>query len=122
MTQLLSLLAAIALLVWATHFVRAAVLQMFGTRLRHLLARGAGNTGSALLAGLGATAALQSSTATALIVSGFVGQGLLGLPVALAAMLGADVGTSLMAALLSLDLSWVSPLFILSGVRLSVAR
>lgn len=122
MTQLLSLLAAIALLVWATHFVRAAVLQMFGTRLRHLLARGAGNTGSALLAGLGATAALQSSTATALIVSGFVGQGLLGLPVALAAMLGADVGTSLMAALLSLDLSWVSPLFILSGVMLSVAR
>ena len=122
MSLLLSLLAAIALLVWATHDVRATVLQLFGIRLRHWIGRATGHPAGAFAAGLGVTALLQSSTATALIAAGFVGQGLLGLPTALLVMLGADVGTSLMAALLSLDLSWLSPLLILVGAALSVAR
>jgi phosphate:Na+ symporter len=122
MSLLLSLLAAIALLVWATHDVRATVLQLFGTRLRHWIGRATGHPAGAFAAGLGVTALLQSSTATALIAAGFVDQGLLALPTALLVMLGADVGTSLMAALLSLDLSWLSPLLILVGAVLSVAR
>jgi phosphate:Na+ symporter len=68
------------------------------------------------------TALVQSSTATALIVSSFVGQGLVALPAALAVMLGADVGTSLMAVVFSFDLSWLSPLFIFVGVVLFIAR
>lgn len=122
MSLLLSLLAAIALLVWATHDVRCTVLELFGTRLRHLIGRGGAHPASAFVAGLGVTAVLQSSTATALIASAFVGQGLLGLPTALVLILGADVGTSLMAAVLSLDLSWLSPVLILVGAVVSVAR
>lgn len=67
-------------------------------------------------------AIVQSSTATALIVSAFVGQGLIALPAALAVMLGADIGTSVMAVVFSLDLSWLSPLFIFAGVVLYVLR
>lgn len=122
MSLLLSLLAAIALLVWSTHFVRSAVLELFGPKLRHVIGRASRSTPGAFAAGMGVTALLQSSTATALIAAGFVGQGLLGLRGALAVVLGADVGTSLMAAVLSLDLSWLSPLFILLGAALSVAR
>jgi phosphate:Na+ symporter len=65
---------------------------------------------------------VQSSTATALIVSSFVGQGLITLPMALAVMLGADIGTSLMTVVFSFDLSWLSPLFIFAGVVLYVTR
>jgi len=122
MKHLLNLLAAISLLVWGTHLVRAGILRVFGANLRNVLAQSLSNRWAALIAGLGVTALVQSSTATALIVSSFVGQGLVTLPLALAVMLGADVGTSLMAVLLSFDLSWLSPLFILVGVVLFLTR
>jgi len=122
MKHLLNLLAAVALLVWGTHLVRAGILRVFGANLRNVLAQSLSNRWAALIAGLGVTALVQSSTATALIVSSFVGQGLVTLPLALAVMLGADVGTSLMAVLLSFDLSWLSPLFILVGVVLFLTR
>jgi phosphate:Na+ symporter len=122
MRHLLDLLAAIALLVWGTHLVRTGILTSFGAGLRIVLARNVGNRWTAFVAGLGVTALVQSSTATALIVSSFVGQGLLTLPLALAVMLGADVGTSLIAALFSFDLSWLSPFLIFAGVVMFLSR
>jgi phosphate:Na+ symporter len=122
MKHLLNLLAAISLLVWGTHLVRAGILRVFGANLRNVLAQSLSNRWAAMISGLGVTALVQSSTATALIVSSFVGQGLVTLPLALAVMLGADVGTSLMAVVLSFDLSWLSPLFILLGVVLFLTR
>jgi phosphate:Na+ symporter len=122
MKHLLNLLAAIALLVWGTHLVRTGILRVFGANLRSVIAQSVGNRWTATVAGLGVTALVQSSTATALIVSAFVGQGLITLPLALAVMLGADVGTSLMAVVFSFDLSWLSPLFIFVGVVLYLSR
>ena len=122
MKHLLNLLAAIALLVWGTHLVRTGILRVFGANLRNVLAHSAANRWTAAVSGLGVTALVQSSTATALIVSSFVGQSLVTLPLALAVMLGADVGTSLMAVALSFDLSWLSPLFIFVGVVLFLSR
>jgi len=122
MKHLLNLLAAIALLVWGTHLVRKGILRVFGADLRQVLAHSISNRYTAAISGIGVTALVQSSTATALIVSSFVGQGLVALPLALAVMLGADVGTSLMAVLFSFDLSWLSPLFILVGVMLFISR
>jgi phosphate:Na+ symporter len=122
MKHLLNLLAAIALLVWGTHLVRTGILRVFGANLRHILARSISNRYTAAVSGLGVTALVQSSTATALIISAFVGQGLVTLPLALAVMLGADIGTSLMAVVFSFDLSWLSPLFIFVGVVLFVSR
>ena len=122
MTHLLNLLAAIALLVWGTQLVRTGILRVLGASLRNVLAKSVSNRLKAVMSGIGVTALVQSSTATALIVSSFVGQGLMSLPSALAVMLGADVGTSLMAVVFSRDLSWLSPLFIFIGVVLSITQ
>jgi phosphate:Na+ symporter len=122
MIHLLNLLASIALLVWGTQIVRTGVLRVFGEKLRQVLAGSFSRRVPAALAGLGVTSLVQSSTATCLIVASFVGQGLVSTAPALAVMLGADVGTSLMAVLLSFDLSWLSPLLIFAGVVLFVSR
>ena len=122
MLHLLNLLAAISLLVWGTQIVRAGVLKVFGENLRHTLAQSFRNRISALAAGMGVTALLQSSTATCLIVASFVGKGIVTTSAALAVMLGADVGSSLMAVFFSFDLSWLSPLLIFVGVVMFVTR
>ena len=115
-------MAAIALLVWGTHLVRTGILRVFGGNLRQILARSISNRFTAALSGIGVTALVQSSTATSLIISSFVGQGLVSLPLALAVMLGADVGTSLMTVVFSFDLSWLSPLCIFVGVVLFLSK
>ena len=122
MTHLLNLFAAIALLVWGTQQVRTGILRVFGANLRTILSRSVSNRFAAAISGIGVTAVVQSSTATALIVSSFVGQGLIKLPAALAVMLGADIGTSLVAVVFSRDLSWLSPLFIFVGVVLFISK
>jgi phosphate:Na+ symporter len=113
---LLDLLADIALLLWGLRMVRTGVARAFGANLRRLVARGTANRYYSFLAGLGVTAVLQSSTATALIASAFASRGLMPLAAALAVMLGADVGTTLVAQLLSLKISWLSSLFVFVGV------
>jgi phosphate:Na+ symporter len=122
MSHLLNLLAAISLLVWGTQIVRTGILRVFGENLRHVLAVSMGNRFTAILAGLGVTSLVQSSTATCLIVSSFLGRQLVPLAAALAVMLGADMGTSLMAMAFSFDLSWLSPFLIFIGVVLFVTR
>jgi phosphate:Na+ symporter len=76
----------------------------------------------AFVAGLSVTALLQSSTATALIVAAFAGQGLLATAPALAVMLGADVGTAIVTLVLSFKLDFLAPLFIVTGVTLFLRR
>lgn len=122
MKTLLSLLAAVALLVWGTHIVRTGLLRVYGANLRRVLAHSVRNRFVALLAGLGVTSLLQSATATALITSSFVGQGIIATAPALAIMLGADIGTSMMVQVFALDLSWLSPLLILVGVIVFLTR
>jgi phosphate:Na+ symporter len=122
MQHLLNLLAAIALLVWATHIVRTGVLRLFGANLRDLIAHSVGNRLRAMLAGIAVTSLVQSSTATGLIVSSFVGRGLIVTSAALAVMLGADIGTAAMVVVFSFDLSWLSPLLIFVGVVLFISR
>jgi len=119
---LLNLLASVALLVWGTHIVRSGILRVFGASLRRVLSTSVSNRGTAFLAGLGVTGLMQSSSATAMIAAGFVSQNLIGLAPALVIMLGADVGTALMAQVFSLDLSWLSPLAILFGVVFFLSR
>jgi phosphate:Na+ symporter len=122
MLHLLNLLAAISLLVWGTHIVRTSVLRVFGEDLRRVLAKSFSNRIHAMLAGIGVTTIVQSSTATCLIVASFVGKGLVTTGASLAVMLGADVGSSVMAVVFSFDLSWLSPLLIFVGVVMFVTR
>lgn len=122
MLTLLNLLSAIALLVWGTHIVRTGILRVYGSQLRRILSHSVQRRPLAFAAGIGVTALVQSSNATALLVTSFVAQGLMELAPALAIMLGADVGTALMARVLTLDLSWLSPLLIFAGVVLFLSR
>jgi len=119
---LLNLLAGVSLLVWGTHIVRTGILRLFGSSLRRFLRASVANPINAFFAGAGITALIQSSTATALIVAAFAGQGLIGTGQALAVMLGADVGTSLVTVVLSFDLSWLAPLLIFVGIVLFLSR
>jgi phosphate:Na+ symporter len=113
---LIQLLGAVALLLWGTRMVRTGVMRVFGADLRHLLRVSLRNRFAAFLAGVGVTGILQSSTATALVVASFAGRGLVDTAPALAVMLGADLGSSLVAQVLSLDLHWLAPVLILIGV------
>jgi phosphate:Na+ symporter len=70
------------------------------------------------LAGLGVTTLLQSSTATGLMTAGLAAKGMVELRPALAVMLGANVGTTLVAQLFSFNASVLSPTLILIGVML----
>ncbi len=77
MQTLLNLLAGVALLVWGTHIVRTSILRLYGGDLRRILRKSvARNRFAAFAAGVGVTGLIQSSTATALIVASFAGQGL----------------------------------------------
>jgi phosphate:Na+ symporter len=122
MLTLLNLLSAVALLIWGTHIVRTGILRVYGTSLRRLLSHNMSRRPLAFIAGILVTAVVQSSNATAMLTTSFVGQGLMSLTPALAIMLGADVGTALMSRVLTLDLSWLSPLLIFLGVIFFLSR
>lgn len=118
----LSLASSVALLLWGTHMVQKSVEQAFGPRLRDLLGTALKTRVHAFLAGIGVTALLQSSTATGLMVAGFTAAGVVELVPALAVMLGANVGTTLVVQLLSFDISALAPALILVGVIMARRR
>ncbi len=113
---LVNLAGSVALLLWGVHMVQTGVQRALGARLRGLLGVALRNRGQAFLAGIGITAILQSSTATGLMVTGFAAGGLVDLVPALAVMLGANVGTTLIVQLLSFNVAEVAPALILIGV------
>jgi len=113
---LLDLMGGVALLLWGLHMVHSGILRAFGPDLRLLLAKGLNNRLTAFAAGLGLTALLQSSTATALITSSFAAEGLVGLVPALAIMLGANVGTTLIVQLLSFNIVAIAPVLFVLGL------
>ncbi|UGX98199.1 Na/Pi cotransporter family protein [Bradyrhizobium barranii subsp. barranii] len=113
---LLDLMGGVALLLWGLHMVHSGILRTFGPDLRRLLGKALGNRFNAFAAGLGLTALLQSSTATALITSSFAAEGLVSLAAALAIMLGANVGTTLIVQVLSFNIAAVAPVLFVLGL------
>jgi phosphate:Na+ symporter len=113
---LLDLMGGIALLLWGLHMVLTGVLRAFGPNLRRFLDKALRNRFTAFVAGLGLTALLQSSTATGLMTTSLAADGLVSLVPALAIMLGANVGTTLIVQVLSFNVSAVAPLFFVVGV------
>ncbi|MHB8268481.1 Na/Pi cotransporter family protein [Bradyrhizobium sp.] len=113
---LLDLMGGVALLLWGLHMVHSGILRAFGSDLRVLLARALKNRFAAFAAGIGLTALLQSSTATALITSSFTAEGLVSLVPALAIMLGANVGTTLIVQILSFNIAAAAPVLFILGL------
>ena len=113
---LLDLMGGVALLLWGLHMVHTGFLRAFGSDLRRFLAKALNNRFSALFAGLTLTTILQSSTATALMTTSLVADGAVALVPALAIMLGANVGTTLIVQLLSFNVSAVAPVLFVLGL------
>ena len=116
--SLIDLAGAVALLIWGVHMVQTGVTRAFGPSSGACSGYALGNRFKAFLAGIGVTAVLQSSTATGLMVTSFAAGGLVDLVPALAVMLGANVGTTLIVQVLSFDVSRVAFLLILIGVMM----
>ena len=102
---LISLLGGVSLLLWGLRMVNTGVTRAFGRELGKILNFSLQNRFKSFLGGLGVTMLLQSSTATALLTASFAGRGLVAASAGIAVMLGADVGTTLVAQALSFDLS-----------------
>src|SRR6202021_1895809 len=113
---LLDLLGGVALLLWGLHMVLSGVLRAFGPDLRRFLGKALGNRFSAFGAGLGLTALLQSSTATGLMTASLAADGVVNLVPALAIMLGANVGTTLIVQLLSFNIASIAPVLFVVGL------
>ena len=120
-TFLLNLLGAAALLLWGLRMVRTGILRAYGGDLRRRLGHSMGNRFSALLTGLGITLLLQSSSAAAMMAASFASRGIVNTASALAIMLGADIGTSLVAQVYSFKPPALSPILILCGVIMFMA-
>jgi phosphate:Na+ symporter len=115
---LLDLAGSVALLLWGVHMVQTGIQRAFGPDLRRILGTTLQRRLTAFAAGLGVTAILQSSTATGLMVTGFAAGGAVALVPALAVMLGANVGTTLIVQVLSFNVAAIAPALILIGVLL----
>lgn len=113
---LLNLAGHVALLLWGLYMLQGGIMRAFGTNIRKYLGAALRNRTKAFLAGLGATTLLQSSTATGLMATSFTASRMVGLVPALALMLGANVGTTLIVQIFSFDISKVAPVIILGGV------
>jgi phosphate:Na+ symporter len=120
-TLLLNLLGGVALLVWATQMVRKGVLRAFGANLRHAIGRATSGRLKACGTGLGVATALQSSSATGLLVVAFAERGLIALVPALAVMLGADIGSTLVVQALSFKSTLLVPGLLILGVATALA-
>lgn len=106
----------IALLLWGVHMVQTGVQRAFGKSLGLWMGRAMGSPPRAFGTGLLITAAIQSSTATGLMIAGFAMNGLVSLVPGLAAMLGANVGTTLIVQALSFNPTALAPGLALIGV------
>src|SRR5207302_5328549 len=115
---LLDLAGSVALLLWGVHMVQSGIQRAYGPQLRRYLGGALGRRGKAFLAGLGVTAVLQSSTATGLMATSLAASGLVGLVPALAVMLGANVGSTLIVQALSFDVTRIAPLLVLVGLMM----
>ena len=113
-----TVLGSLALLIFGMKMMSDALQKMAGPKLRHVLARMTTNRFTGMLTGIGVTAAVQSSTATTVMTVSFVNASLLTLAQAISIIMGANIGTTLTAWIMSVatfnisDFVW--PLFIIA--------
>lgn len=101
----MKLLGALSLLIFGMKMMSDALQKMAGPQLRHVLARMTSNRFSGMLTGTFVTCAVQSSSATTVMTVSFVSAGLLTLAQAISIIMGANIGTTLTAWIMSLGYS-----------------
>ena len=118
-TIVLTVLGSLALLIFGMKTMSDALQKMAGPKLRHILARMTTNRFTGMLTGIGVTAAVQSSTATTVMTVSFVNASLLTLAQAISVIMGANIGTTLTAWIMSAGTSYnvadlVWPVFVIA--------
>ena len=118
-SDFLEIAGALALLIYGMKVMSEALQKMAGSQLRHILGAMTTNRFTGLLTGMFVTASVQSSTATTVMTVSFVNAGLLTLAQAISVIMGANIGTTFTAWIMSLGFSFnllsaVFPVFVIA--------
>lgn len=114
----LNIAGAVTLLLWAVRMVRTGIERGYMPTLRRLVGQNAKGFAKAATVGGVAAIALQSSTAAAMITTSFAARGAVTLPIGLAMLLGADLGSALVVQILGVMPQWIMPALIIGGAAL----
>ena len=115
-----SLLGGLALFLYGMQMMSAGLEAAAGNRMKGILERLTSNRFLGILVGAGITAVIQSSSATTVMVVGFVNSGMMTLKQAVWIIMGANIGTTITGQLIALDVGAVAPLFAFVGVAMVV--
>lgn len=123
----LKIIGSLALLIYGMKVMSEALQKMAGSQLRHILGAMTTNRFTGMLTGMFITCAVQSSSATTVMTVSFVNAGLLTLAQAISVIMGANIGTTLTAWIMSLGFSvnlidFVFPAFIVALVLIYTRR
>lgn len=102
MMQTLTLLGALGMFLYGMNLMSAGLQKAAGSKLRNLLTAMTSNPFKGVMSGLGITSVIQSSSATTVMTVGFVNAGLLTLTQAIGVIMGANIGTTVTAWMVSL--------------------
>ena len=117
---LLGLLGGLALFLYGMQMMSAGLEAAAGNRMKGILERLTSNRFLGILVGAGITAVIQSSSATTVMVVGFVNSGMMTLKQAVWIIMGANIGTTITGQLIALDVGALAPLFAFIGVAMVV--
>lgn len=116
----LMLLGGAGLFLYGMNVMSAGLEKIAGRRLEGLIARLSGKVLHGILVGTVVTAIIQSSSATTVMVVGFVNAGIMTLKQAIGIIMGANIGTTITAQLVTINISAIAPLGIAIGVALKM--
>ena len=119
-TDFISLLGGLGLFLYGMQMMSNGLEAAAGNRMKKILERLTSNRFLGVLVGAGITAAIQSSSATTVMVVGFVNSGMMTLSQAVWIIMGANIGTTITGQLIALDVGALAPLFAFIGVALIV--
>ena len=115
-TDILSLLGGLALFLYGMQMMSTGLEAAAGNKMKSILEKLTSNRIKGVLVGAGITAVIQSSSATTVMLVGFVNSGLMTLKQAVWVIMGANIGTTITGQLIALDMGAIAPLFAIIGV------
>ncbi len=115
-TDVLSLLGGLALFLYGMQTMSNGLEAAAGNKMKSILEKLTSNRIKGVLVGAVITAVIQSSSATTVMVVGFVNSGLMTLKQAVWIIMGANIGTTITGQLIALDIGAIAPLFAIGGV------
>ena len=120
LSDLLSLLGGLSLFLYGMHMMSSGLEMAAGDRMKTILEKLTSNRFLGVLVGALITAVIQSSSATTVMVVGFVNSGLMNLTQAVWIIMGANIGTTITGQLIALDIGAIAPFVAFIGVAMVV--